>query len=68
MKISNPIVLGASVALSGFGVYLFDKLFGAHIDWDHLRDVTLVGWIAINVPLVYVAAFVALVFAIYKAV
>jgi hypothetical protein len=43
---------------SGFGVYLFDKLIGQHINWDLINKIPILKWLTIRVSLYQILIFI----------
>jgi large-conductance mechanosensitive channel len=62
----NKKILGfLAVSLSGFLVYLFDKIWGNSIDWDKVREVKIGKWIATEFALYEIISFLVIAFLIY---
>lgn len=56
-----------SVALSGFLVYIFDKIWGSRIDWEKVKEIKIGAWLSteLNIRLVFVILFLILLVIIY---
>ncbi len=54
-----------SVALSGFGIYLFDKIWGDQINWEEFRKVSIGKFLSTTVTVLEILIFLCLFLTIY---
>lgn len=62
---NKKILAFLAVALSGFLVYLFDKIWGNSIDWDKVREVKIGKWISTEFKLYEIISFLVIALLIY---
>lgn len=62
---NKRILAFLAVALSGFLVYLFDKIWGDSIDWDKVREVKIGKLISTEFALYEIISFLVIAFLIY---
>lgn len=59
-RITETFIAVLALALSGFGVYLFDKIWGDEIHWEAIRKFNIGKYLEKPIPLILVISFLAL--------
>ncbi len=51
--------------ISGFAVYIFDKLFGDKIPWDQIADLPIIEWLTLKISVYQISLFALVFYLLY---